>query len=156
MLSAGSHITAELAGLNQGIDYDLIAVTGTAALDGTLDVIYTGGFNAASASAFDLLTYANASGGFASVLGPLGVTFTASDLGTFFQFFIGQPPAPTTPVVPELSPDPVIPELGTEAVIGTLPTEVMEPGETIDGLFFGPTETFDTDLPDGKAAVKCG
>jgi hypothetical protein len=97
ILNAGSHLTAELAGLNQGIDYDLIAVTGSAALDGTLDVIYTDGFNAPPESAFDLLTYANASGNFSSVLGPLGVVFTASDFGTFFQFFIDQPPAPTVP-----------------------------------------------------------
>jgi hypothetical protein len=50
----------------------------------------------------------------------------------------------------------MVPELGTEAVMGTLPTEVMDPGETIDGLFFSPTDSPDNELPDAKAAVKCG
>ena len=144
VLGSGSQITAELGGLTQGVDYDLIAVSGSAQLGGALDVLYTGGFSAIPESAFDLITYANATGSFSSIVGPLGVVFTASDFGTFFQFFIERPPAPA---------DPLVPEFGVDPVLGTLPTSIEDPGD--GGFFFSPAADPEVELPDGKTQTKC-
>jgi filamentous hemagglutinin family protein len=95
-------LNVELGGLTQGIDYDLLQVTGTAALDGTLNVALFGGFTGAAGNVFDVLTYGSRTGDFATVNFPAGYTMTATPNAAFYQLAINSITAP--PVVPPVVP----------------------------------------------------
>jgi hypothetical protein len=91
-LGAGSTLNVELGGTNQGVDYDLLQVTGTAALDGTLNVALFGGFTGATGNVFDVLTYASRSGDFATVIFPVGYTMTATPNAALYQLAMSAVP----------------------------------------------------------------
>ena len=83
---ANGLLTMELGGLSQGVDYDLVQITGNAALDGILDVKIFPPFIGAI-DVFDLLTYASISDDplnpgvpstFANVVMPEGFEFSTS------------------------------------------------------------------------------
>lgn len=99
---AGSTLNVELGGLTQGVNYDLLQVTGTAALDGTLNVTLLGGFTGAVGNVFDVLTYASRTGDFAIVNFPAGYTMTAMPNAAFYQLAINSLPA-VPPAVPPSS-----------------------------------------------------
>ncbi len=61
---AGGKFFAELAGLTPGTQYDQLLVSGTAALDGTLDVMLLNGFVVQLGDSFVLMTFAGESGQF--------------------------------------------------------------------------------------------
>lgn len=60
----GGTFLAELAGLTPGTQYDQLLVSGTAALDGTLDVDLLNGFLVQLGDSFVLMTFANETGQF--------------------------------------------------------------------------------------------
>jgi hypothetical protein len=73
VMSNTATLRIELGGLTAGTEYDRLAVTGHAALDGTLRVSLTNAFAPAAGAAFDVLTYGSHSNAFATlVLPPLG------------------------------------------------------------------------------------
>jgi hypothetical protein len=71
-------LNIELGGVSQGVSYDLLQVTGTANLDGTLNVVTSGGFAPSAGNAFSFLTYANHTGDFATLNYPVGTAFQAA------------------------------------------------------------------------------
>jgi hypothetical protein len=113
-------------------------------LSGGLDVQYVGGFSGSVDDAFDLIAYASANGSFASVIAPLGVTFSSADFGTFYRFTINQPPEPDNPFVPEF---------GINPIIGTLLNTVDEP--IYNPLFFKPFIEPESVLPEDRPISKC-
>jgi hypothetical protein len=56
----------QIGGLSPGTEYDRIELTGSAGLAGTLEVALTGGFFPAMGAAFNLITYGEEGGQFAS------------------------------------------------------------------------------------------
>ena len=92
-LGAGSTLNIELGGINQGVNYDLLQVTGAATLDGTMNVSLFGGFTGAAGNLFDVITFASRSGDFATVNFPAGYTMTATPNATFYQLLIDALPA---------------------------------------------------------------
>ena len=64
---AGGTFSAELAGLTPGTLYDQLVVSGTAALDGTLDVTLLNGFTVQVGDRFVLMTFADETGKFSTL-----------------------------------------------------------------------------------------
>jgi hypothetical protein len=67
----------EIGGPNAGTDFDQLAVTGQATLDGTLTVNLINGFVPNSGDSFPVLTFGSGTGVFATVNGD-GPLFTPS------------------------------------------------------------------------------
>jgi len=64
---SSSTFLAELAGLTVGTQYDQLAVSGNASLDGTLDLVLLNGFVVQLGDNFVLMTYSSESGQFATL-----------------------------------------------------------------------------------------
>jgi hypothetical protein len=75
----------ELGGTTQGSTYDLLQVTGTATLDGKLNVSLFGGFTGAVGNVFDVATYNNVIGNFATFNYPPGYVFQPIVNPTFYR-----------------------------------------------------------------------
>jgi len=67
-----------LDGTTAGTGYSQLAISGTATLDGTLNVSLASGYTPSSGNSFQLLTFGSSSGTFASINYPSGPTFTPS------------------------------------------------------------------------------
>ncbi|MBX3651318.1 MAG: filamentous hemagglutinin N-terminal domain-containing protein [Burkholderiales bacterium] len=93
-LGAGSTLNIELGGTTQGVNYDLLQVTGAATLDGTLNVSLFGGFTGADGDLFDFMTYASRTGDFATINFPAGTSMTATPNAGFYQLLLSVPPPP--------------------------------------------------------------
>jgi hypothetical protein len=63
--TSGGLLSIELGGLTAGEEFDVLAVSGQAALDGALDVSLIGGFLPSDGESFEILTYAGSAGVFA-------------------------------------------------------------------------------------------
>jgi uncharacterized repeat protein (TIGR01451 family) len=72
-------LNIELQGTAAGTQYDRLAITGDAMLDGTLNATLTGGFVPADGNTFDILTFASSTGVFATESLP---TFPAGGVTT--------------------------------------------------------------------------
>ncbi len=59
----------EISGTTPGTQYDRLNVSGAASLNGTLNVILTGGYNPDDGDAFTVMTYASHTGNFSTVTG---------------------------------------------------------------------------------------
>lgn len=92
-LGAGSNLNIELGGTTQGVNYDLLQVTGTANLNGTMNVTMFGGFTGAAGNIFDVLTYGSRTGNFTTVNFPAGYGMTATPNATFYQLALSSLPA---------------------------------------------------------------
>ena len=75
--ASGGVLVVEVGGPNVGTDFDQLAVTGQAALDGTLTVNLINGFVPNSGDSFPVLTFGSGTGAFATVDGD-GPLFTPS------------------------------------------------------------------------------
>jgi hypothetical protein len=75
--TAGGVLVVEIGGPNAGTDFDQLAVTGQATLDGTLTVNLINGFVPNSGDSFEVLTFGSGTGAFATVNGD-GPLFTPS------------------------------------------------------------------------------
>ena len=75
--TASGVLVIEVGGPNAGTDFDQLAVTGQATLDGTLTVNLTGGFVPSSGDSFQVLTFGSGTGVFATIDGD-GPLFTPS------------------------------------------------------------------------------
>jgi hypothetical protein len=71
-------LSVELAGLTQGVTYDLLAITGNASLAGALNIVATAGFFPGAGDAFDIMTYASVTGDFATFTGGFAGTSTST------------------------------------------------------------------------------
>lgn len=91
-LGAGSTLNIELGGTTQGVNYDLLQVTGTANLNGTMNVTLFGGFVPAAGNLFDVITYASRTGDFATINPPAGASLTATPNAAFYQLAVLTPP----------------------------------------------------------------
>ncbi|MCP4040678.1 MAG: hypothetical protein GY731_01825, partial [Gammaproteobacteria bacterium] len=103
---AGGSMSAELGGFAQGIDYDLLAITGVANLDGALNVDHWGGFNGSLGDQFDILTYGSVTGDFATINPPAGYDYQADSLATYYRLTVLATPAVGGPTPPSPSPPP--------------------------------------------------
>jgi hypothetical protein len=77
LLTPTSVLAVELLGTNPG-EYDVVDVTGTATLDGTVNVLFPGAYQGALGDSFPILTASAVSGSFATVASPGGRTVTAA------------------------------------------------------------------------------
>jgi hypothetical protein len=69
--TAAGILNLEIGGYSAGIDFDQLAISGQATLDGTLNVSLINGFVPMSGYFFQVLTFASLSGAFATTnLGP--------------------------------------------------------------------------------------
>lgn len=93
-LGAGSTLNIELGGTTQGVNYDLLQVTGAATLDGTLNVSLFGGFTGTNGDLFDFMTFASRTGDFATINFPAGTSMTATPNAGFYQLLLNVPPPP--------------------------------------------------------------
>ncbi|HEX7830704.1 MAG TPA: DUF11 domain-containing protein, partial [Thermoanaerobaculia bacterium] len=64
--SASGILNIEIAGVNPGVTYDQLGVSGTATLNGTLNASYIGGFVPTDGNTFDVLTFASSTGTFST------------------------------------------------------------------------------------------
>jgi autotransporter-associated beta strand protein len=62
-------LAVELAGVSQGVTYDLLKITGDASLAGALNVTLIGGFVPSPDDVFAIMTYSNVSGNFTNFTG---------------------------------------------------------------------------------------
>jgi hypothetical protein len=74
--SAAATLNMELGGTSGGTNYDQIRLTGSAVLNGTLNVSFVNGFTPTLSNSFTLLTFANRSGTFANIVTPPDFEFT--------------------------------------------------------------------------------
>jgi hypothetical protein len=74
--AASGVLDMEIGGYNPGTDFDQLAISGTATLDGTLNVSLLNGFAPNPGDSFAILTFAGSSGGFATTNLPSGGSFT--------------------------------------------------------------------------------
>ncbi|MFH1747890.1 MAG: S-layer family protein [Planctomycetota bacterium] len=65
--TAAGTLESEIAGLSQGSEYDLLAVSGTASLAGNLEVIISAGFEPMPGDSFQILTAGSVAGQFDTV-----------------------------------------------------------------------------------------
>ncbi|RJP41446.1 MAG: hypothetical protein C4547_01715 [Phycisphaerales bacterium] len=72
---SGGTLEIELAGRQQGTEYDHLIVTGAAMLDGTLDIRLIDGFEPQVGDTFQIMTFASNVGEFAEVITPCGFDF---------------------------------------------------------------------------------
>ena len=102
--AASGTLAVELGGTTAGTGFDVLAVTGNAALDGTLAVTNFGGFLPAAADVFRFLTVGGTrTGTFASTTLPVGYTGGATYGATFAEL------APSAAVVVVPPPPPALP-----------------------------------------------
>jgi len=96
-------LNIELGGLEQGVTYDVLNITGSATLDGTLNVGLWDTYTGAVGDQFDIMTYTNVTPidpydpysettDFATVNIPTGYGFLFGDQGTFYQLEITSTP----------------------------------------------------------------
>ncbi|MCP4045744.1 MAG: hypothetical protein GY732_07105, partial [Gammaproteobacteria bacterium] len=78
IMGPSATLVAELGGLTQGLDYDLLSVAGNATLDGTLDVQLYGGFAGSVGDQFDIISSTDVINDFATVSVPTDYAFLAS------------------------------------------------------------------------------
>lgn len=97
--STGS-LNMELGGPEQGVDYDWLNITGSATLDGTLNVALFGGFTPEVGDLFDVITYSSVTGDFGAVNIPDGYFFLSGDQGTFYRLEVTGLPSPALPFDP--------------------------------------------------------
>lgn len=76
---AGGTLAMEIGGTVAGGGYDRLDVSGTATLDGTLDVAFIDGFTATSGQSFELLSFGSRSGTFDTLTG------SASSLSPLYE-----------------------------------------------------------------------
>ncbi|MFC1535455.1 hypothetical protein ACFL7M_19070, partial [Thermodesulfobacteriota bacterium] len=108
--SEGS-LDIELGGLTQGMDYDWLNITGSATLDGTLNVSLWDNFTGTSGDQFDIMTYTSVTlidpldplsekTDFATVNIPTGYCFLVGDQGTFYQLEVTSIPSDAVASLP--------------------------------------------------------
>jgi len=121
-------LIARIRGIIPGIEFDQVTVSGSAALDGTLNVDFLAGFVPGAADKFTILTFAASSGAFATVNGlnpssavTLATEYNSQDVTLAVTTVV----APTPIVPPPIEPLPIEP-----LPIEPLPIEppVISPG----------------------------
>jgi hypothetical protein len=98
----GGTLEVDLGGLTQGVNYDLLSVTGSAVLDGTVKANLYGGFTGAVGDVFDIVSAGGGiTGNFATISGPIGYGIGSDILGNIASLDIYSIAAvQTLPVLP--------------------------------------------------------
>ena len=86
-LNPGSSLQMEIGGTTAGTQYDQLNITGTASLDGTIDIIQFGGFNVGPVDVFTLVQFASATGS----LGPGANPYPTHELSPTPTAIVFQP-----------------------------------------------------------------
>ncbi len=131
-LGSGSTTVIELAGPGAaGVDYDQVAVTGTAGLDGTLHVVLLGGYVPAAGDSFSIVSYGTRTGQFQTLdlpdISAQGLQWTISYTATGVQLTATAPSASTTPQTSGGSNPP--------------PSQLTETSGSNTGIGGGPSQT---------------
>lgn len=109
VLGPSSVINIELGGTTPGSGFDLINVSGTATLDGTLNVLAYGGYTPGAGTNYSFMNFASSSGAFSSSNIPGGWSMTMSSLATYLDLLAAGalPPAvsPALPAIVEIAND---------------------------------------------------
>ncbi|MBI4693232.1 MAG: hypothetical protein HY749_04345, partial [Gammaproteobacteria bacterium] len=119
----------DIGGYNAGTQFDLLSVTGTATLGGTLELELLGSFAPKPSDQFNLVGYAARAGDFATLVLPSGQSFTPDALPSFYRVSIaGLTAAPADPTAQVLvMPDVLAPVSGAAeslgAILGEAPIE---------------------------------
>jgi uncharacterized repeat protein (TIGR01451 family) len=77
---AGGSLNIEVGGATPCTQFDRLAVTGAATLDGALSATLINGFVPTAGQSFQVMTFASRAGTFATVNGPFTTNFSANDL----------------------------------------------------------------------------
>jgi len=145
--SAGA-LDIELGGLIPGSEHDVLQISGTATLGGTLDVLLFGGFFPTDGDQFDVLSYSSASGDFAAVITPPGVTLSTGDQGSVYQLAVTSAMPPPPPPGPE--PEPPMGNEGSEAETLTI-SEII----ALEEMFEETTEEVGDEDDDESTILMC-
>ena len=125
-------LSIELAGTVQGVNYDWLAVSGNAILDGALAVAVPGGFTPTTADLFRFVTAGlTRSGTFTSVVPPAGYGGAAIYGAAFTDLGFTAIPAPTNTAADTI-------------VTASLPVVLAELSRNIDGALTRTTTTTPT------------
>ncbi|MBI2802800.1 MAG: hypothetical protein HYX63_21425, partial [Gammaproteobacteria bacterium] len=81
-------LEVELGGLVPGVSYDLLRVTGTATLGGTLALKLFGDFRPRPSDSFDVVAYARQIGDFSTLVLPSGRSFAVAALSSVYQISV--------------------------------------------------------------------
>jgi hypothetical protein len=84
-LNSASVLNIELGGTTPGSGYDVINVSGTANLAGTLNVLGWGGYTPAPGTSFNFLSFASQTGGFSSINLPAGWNISLNSGSGYLQ-----------------------------------------------------------------------
>jgi hypothetical protein len=118
----------EIGGLTAGTQFDIINVTGTANLGGTLNVTSWGGFTPAAGDTFNFLTFGSSTGSFATTNLPAGWSSALSPFATYLQLAIPGAALPPASVIPPsgslitIAPDALLPDNDTQQAFDQLMT----------------------------------
>jgi hypothetical protein len=104
-------LLVEIGGHTAGVDYDLLDVTGTVTLDGTLAIAHFGSFTPLMSDTFDVITYSAVSGDFAAVAPPTGYTYGTMPLAAVYSTAVSG--------IPSYTPPPPLPEEPADDIIDT-------------------------------------
>ena len=104
---SGGTLAAEIAGTTPGTQFDVLAVTGSAALDGTLAISNDPGFDPQLSDTFEVLTATSRSGTFAQLTGAsVGAkTYEADYNPGDVTLAVTAVPPPATPTITDSDPD---------------------------------------------------
>ncbi len=131
MQGANGILQIELGGLTQGISYDLLSISGTATLDGTLDLILFGGFTESPGDRFNIIASSSLINDFATINDPFSQSFLAlPDVPSAGAYRIEIPSIPTAP--PPSSPPPSPPPSPPVTVPADDPPTVVADDDLVD------------------------
>ncbi|TXI80639.1 MAG: filamentous hemagglutinin N-terminal domain-containing protein [Flavobacteriales bacterium] len=103
-LGPSSITNIEVGGAMPGSGFDLINVSGSATLDGTLNVLAYGGYTPGAGSNFSFMNFASSSGAFASSNMPGGWSMTINSLATYLDLLAAGALPPVVPPAAALPP----------------------------------------------------
>jgi hypothetical protein len=134
--AAGGSFNTEVGGLTVGTEYDRLASTGAASLNGTLNVSLIGGYEPDIGDSFTIMTFASRTGDFSAITGTdigNGKQFIKTTNATSVVLDVVVAPTSTPTLTPTITPTTT--PTGTQTDTPTItPTITDTPAET-------PTET---------------
>ena len=137
-------LEAELGGTTQATQYDFLNVTGTASLDGSLNISMAGGFVGTVGDIFEIINASAFVGpgndDFNTVNLPAGYGMNTSATASIFNIEITSLPSSPRPKDPEPVTTPAETRPGTEPTGDTAPPDTT-PADTTDGSGSGEPDT---------------
>ena len=148
-------LAVELGGLTPVTQFDRLAVTGTATLDGAVDVALVNGFDPSDGNIFRILTHASVSGDFSALTGASGFDRAVTSTFTELTFAGASSGTPTATRTSTRTPTGTPVATGT-ATVTTVPTVTGTAVPTVTVAPTGsatPTRTGTTVVTEGATAT---